>query len=507
MAQGALPFKYEEEKSTTGMTALGGLPAYLDLAHVAGLSQLADRHLAVRTAGQGWTDGQIVTALVLLNLAGGDCVEDLKVLEADEGFCRVLRKARLHGLRQRARRKFARRWRKDKKRSVPSASTAFRYLSAFEDQQGQELRQSGKAYIPKANRHLRSFAKVNKNLLSFVQSNNRQATATLDMDATLLETAKKEALFCYKGFKSYQPFNTWWAEQGLVVHTEFRDGNVPAGYEQLRILKEALECLPERIDKVRLRSDTAGYQHDLLSYCETGKNERFGRIEFAIGSDVSPQFKQAVAEVPESDWQPLMKMVKGHEVDTGRQWAEVCFVPSAIGYSNKDPQYRYLAIREPMQEQLFLAGMQDKKDLSFPTMAMTGTKYKVFGIVTNMDWNGQELIHWLYKRCGKSEHAHGEMKKDLAGGKMPSKYFGENAAWWWIMILAFNLNAAMKMLVLGKAWISKRMKAIRFSLINIPARVLERSRSLLVRLCRGHPSLKLLLEMRHKISMLVPASL
>jgi len=32
------------------------------------------------------------------------------------------------------------------------------------------------------------------------------------------------------------------------------------------------------------------------------------------------------------------------------------------------------------------------------------------------------------------------MKDDLAGGKLPSEDFGENAAWWWIMILALNLN-------------------------------------------------------------------
>jgi len=34
MEQGILPFKYEIEKNTTGMTALAGLPAYLDLIHV-----------------------------------------------------------------------------------------------------------------------------------------------------------------------------------------------------------------------------------------------------------------------------------------------------------------------------------------------------------------------------------------------------------------------------------------------------------------------------------------
>jgi hypothetical protein len=27
-------------------------------------------------------------------------------------------------------------------------------------------------------------------------------------------------------------------------------------------------------------------------------------------------------------------------------------------------------------------------------------KYKVFGVATNMDWDGQELIEWHYKRCG-----------------------------------------------------------------------------------------------------------
>ena len=36
MAQGILPFKYEEEKKTTGMTALAGLPLYLELAQKAG---------------------------------------------------------------------------------------------------------------------------------------------------------------------------------------------------------------------------------------------------------------------------------------------------------------------------------------------------------------------------------------------------------------------------------------------------------------------------------------
>ena len=85
MSQGALPFKYEEQTGQSGMTALGGLPVYLDLAHVMGLSASLDQHLDVRSGGQGWTDSQIAMSLVLLNLAGGDCVDDVRVLEGDEG--------------------------------------------------------------------------------------------------------------------------------------------------------------------------------------------------------------------------------------------------------------------------------------------------------------------------------------------------------------------------------------------------------------------------------------
>ena len=40
MPQGALPFQYAEENTSTGMTALSGLPAYVDMAEcVVWLSQ------------------------------------------------------------------------------------------------------------------------------------------------------------------------------------------------------------------------------------------------------------------------------------------------------------------------------------------------------------------------------------------------------------------------------------------------------------------------------------
>jgi hypothetical protein len=198
------------------MTALAGLPAYLDLVldlvYVASLSQSIQRHVKLREGKPGWSDAQMVTALVLLNLAGGDAVEDLEILEKDAGFGQVLRKVERHGLPRQERRALEGRWRKPRQRAAPSPSAVFRYLEGFHN--GEE-----------------------------------------EQDATLVETHQRDALYCYQGFKAYQPY---WAEPDLVVHSEFRDGNVPAGYKQLRGLPEALELLPAGVEQVRLRSDTAG---------------------------------------------------------------------------------------------------------------------------------------------------------------------------------------------------------------------------------------------------------
>ena len=81
-----------------------------------------------------------------------------------------------------------------------------------------------------------------------------------------------------------------------MLYSEFRDGNVPAGHEQLRVLKDAAPSARERERKFSLRSDTAGYQEELLLYCGEGKNPRFGVIEFAVGADVTAAFRAAAGD-------------------------------------------------------------------------------------------------------------------------------------------------------------------------------------------------------------------
>jgi len=134
-----------------------------------------------------------------------------------------------------------------------------------------------------------------------------------------VETYKQEALHCYQGYKAYQPMTTYWSEQDVVAHSEFRGGNVPANYQNLRALKETLDALPEGVVKIYFRGDTAANRKELLRYCAEGKSERFGVIEFAIGVDVTAEFKRAVAEVEEGEWQPLEREVDGQRIKTEQE--------------------------------------------------------------------------------------------------------------------------------------------------------------------------------------------
>ena len=501
MTQGVLPFQYEVEKKTGGMTALAGLPLYLEFAHVMCLPGLIADHVRARQGDQGWTDDQMIMALVLLNLAGGDCVDDLRVLEGDEGFCRLLREFEFYGRTRPERRALKRRWRRERIRTFPSPTSLRDYLELFHEPGQEKLRKEHEAFIPEPSELLAALSRLNGAFAAAVQRRSPQKTATLDMDATLVETFKKAAQYCYKKFKAYQPLNIYWAEQGLMLFSEFRDGNVPAGYDLLRPFKQALELVPGRVKKIFLRSDTAAYIVELLKYCAEGKNERFGVIEFAVGADVSESFRLAVRDVAEADWHRLFRVVDGKAEDTGQEWAEVCFVPNWVGHKKHGPVYRYLAIREVIEQQA-LPSMDEQISLPFQTMNWGGVKYKITGIVTNREIPGDELVWWYRGRCGKSEEAHSIMKEDLAGGKLPSGLFGANAAWCQIMILAFNVNATMKRLVLGDSWVNRRLKAVRFWLIRLPGRVLERGRQLFVRLVGGHASNDILIEARRRMACL-----
>ena len=59
------------------------MAAYLKLLEASGLGESVDRHMGIRRQTQGWTGSLMVTSLILLNLARGESVDDLRILDKD----------------------------------------------------------------------------------------------------------------------------------------------------------------------------------------------------------------------------------------------------------------------------------------------------------------------------------------------------------------------------------------------------------------------------------------
>ena len=91
-SDGMLPYEFIEGPTKCDVTGYAGALPYIDLACVLGVLREIDQK--VRVCGkQGWMDRHHVLALILLNPAGGECVEDIRMLESDAGLCRVFRDA------------------------------------------------------------------------------------------------------------------------------------------------------------------------------------------------------------------------------------------------------------------------------------------------------------------------------------------------------------------------------------------------------------------------------
>jgi len=480
-----LGFKIEEDPHDSEVTGFAGLLPYMNLWDRLGMPKAVDDLVHI-CGDQGYLDRQLVSSVFLLNLAGGDCVSDIDRLESDAGLCRMFGRAQYSGMSRVAVKAAQKRFRSGRSRTFPGATQISAFLETCHDEAEEKKRVVGKAFIPAPNEHLSSLVKLNAYLIDQAQRLSPTEVATLDCDATLVESQAKSALFCYKGFSGFQPFNIFWAEQEMVLHSQFRDGNVPAGFDILRPIKEAVSMLPDSVQTVMVRQDTAGYRNDDLAWFErANEHPRFGRILFTISSDITPEFRQAVARVGADEWTKEYRVRGGKQVATGREYAEVIYMSNAQAVlTGVEEAFRFIAIREKMSDQLSLLDMEGSK-APFPVMVMGNVQYKLHAIVTNRRIEpAAELIEWHYQRCGKSEEAHSIMKSDFAGGQLPSGKFGANAAWWALMILSMNVHAIMKRIVLGDKWAKKRMKAVRFDLIATPARIVHHARQAFIRMNR-----------------------
>ncbi len=183
------------------------------------------------------------------------------------------------------------------------------------------------AYIPEETAALQGLGLVNRELIGrFGLRCPDQRIATVDQDATIIESRKQEALRAYEGERGYQPMLAVWAEMDVVLADEFRDGNVPAIMQPLTVAKAAFAALPETVKTYYFRGDSACHESDLVNWWRDEQREDGpqGFIGFAISARMSAALQRAVLAVPEEEWKPYGEP-HPNEI---RECAEVPFVPT-----------------------------------------------------------------------------------------------------------------------------------------------------------------------------------
>jgi hypothetical protein len=319
----------------------------------------------------------------------------------------------------------------------------------------------GKSAVREEGLALRGLGLANAALIDDLQKRAPERVATIDIDATILASSKRAATWAYDGQRGYQPVVALWWEQDVILADEFRDGHVSALSGNRRVIERALGVLPESVDQVYLRADSALYDHALMVLLDQRK------IGFAISVPVTKGLGRRMAGLAGSDWQ-----LQREDARALRHWAELDYLPDGAITQEAGAvrRLRYLAIRITKQQgELFADGSQVKH----------------FCVVTNRNdpdgGDAGDLLAWHRGKAGTVEHSHHVLTNELAAEALPSQAFGANAAWFRMNVMLYNLMSAFKRLGLPEAYHRVRPKRLRFLVLNTLARLVCHARERLLR--------------------------
>ena len=205
ISQGLLPFQLIEDMSKVVLTSFGGLPLVMETFRALGLPQAIEKHLPILQRQGKYREADYVESFVSLFAAGGDCVDDFELLREDEELKKL-------GLQ------------------VPSPEAVRCFLNAFHEEEFLRGRLPHQAFIPEETQWLESLGAVQRDLIRKATLREQPWKATIDLDATVIESHKREAYETYLGERGYQPVIAYWAEEKVhdVLKNDLAGGVVLA---------------------------------------------------------------------------------------------------------------------------------------------------------------------------------------------------------------------------------------------------------------------------------------
>ncbi len=235
------------------------------------------------------------------------------------------------------------------------------------------------------------------------------------------------------GRPSYHPLLCFNGITRDFWHGELRPGNVHTATGTVELLKAVFTKLPPSVKSVIIRADKGFYDHETIEYLE------FNKALFVIVAKLTAPVKRMISTL-------------SYQVhSSGLETAEFMYQPTKW-----KKQYRFVVVRrfipEDPTEQLTLFSMG---------------KYSYQVVVTNVKltplnawrfYNGRAAVELIIK----------ELKGDYPLGKIPTKYFAANEAYFHTLLFSYNLINWFKRLCLPMEFQYMTLKTLRSRLLLIP---------------------------------------
>ncbi len=220
-----MPSKLIEDETGEALTSYSGLRLVLETCEALGLARLVKEQVRIKQRQRGFSESQYVQSLIALMAAGGDCLEDIERLRSDAGLKLMVGE-------------------------LPSAEAVRFFLYGFHEEKLLEPRPEQGAFIAPQSEPLAGLWEVQREVVLKASRKQAPTQATIDQDATVIESHKEQSRMTYLGERGYQPVINYWVEQDLILADEFRDGNVPAGMDCLSSFMRTTRALPGSIGTI-----------------------------------------------------------------------------------------------------------------------------------------------------------------------------------------------------------------------------------------------------------------
>lgn len=246
--------RFKLSTTKAAVTSFAGLPMVLGMAKSLGLEEALNT-LPLKERERGYRPAESIFSLLGLIQAGGVALDDISLLQSDEGL-RAL-------------------W-----GDVPASNTLGETLRRFS---GTTVYRLGEVLGQTAVKIIR--AKGLKRV-------------TLDIDALMVESQKADAAMNYDGEWGYCPVMVSCAELKMPVAGLFRPGNASPMANLAGLLRRGIEVLKLEVPtlEITVRSDSAGYQAKVVGVCEEA------HVHFTITARKDTAVVETIQSIPKKAW-------------------------------------------------------------------------------------------------------------------------------------------------------------------------------------------------------------